>query len=157
MPKIQSKLDTRQLSLMDYLRALQPVDGERPAREGSLDIRDALRESLTDAIRSCHLSRWEIAGRMSHLVGVEISKYMIDAWTADSKEGHRFPAEYLPAFCRAVGSTAPLTVIAEAAGVFALPGPEALRAEIQKFDEAERKARSEKRKLMLFLQEIEKP
>ncbi|MFH1984154.1 MAG: hypothetical protein ABIL58_20125 [Pseudomonadota bacterium] len=155
MAKKPAKIDTAQLSLFDYISQLASAPQGQP-REGSLDIRDALRESLTDAIRSCSLSRWELAGRMSHLVGVEISKYTIDAWTAESKEGHRIPAEYIPAFCKATGSQAPMKVIAEAAGVFALPGPEALRAEIQKFAEAERKARAEKRKRELFLQEIEK-
>ena len=53
------------------------------------------------------------------------------------------------------GSREPLSLLAEKAGLFALPGPEALRAEIQKLDEEAKKLSAEKRKRVLFLQEME--
>lgn len=91
---------------------------------------------------------------MSALVNHEISKYMLDTWTAESKEYHRFPAEYLPAFCQAVDSYEPLQFMAEKAGVFMLPGPEALRSEIKKIEEEIRKLQKQRQKRMTFLEEM---
>jgi len=39
-----------------------------------------------------------VASRMSELTGHEISKTMLDAWTAESREAWRFPFEYATAF-----------------------------------------------------------
>lgn len=93
---------------------------------------------------------------MSHLVGQEISKYMLDAWTAESKDGHRMPAEFLPAFCLVTEDRRPLGLLAENAGLFALPGPDALRSEIRKLEEEERRIKQERRKREMFLKEMEK-
>lgn len=40
-------------------------------------------------------------------------------------------------------------------GVFVLPGPEALRAEIQKLEEEIRRTAQEKKKRLMFLREME--
>ncbi len=124
--------------------------------EGAGNVRERLRLALSAAIKQCSLSRWEIAGKMSHLLGHEISKYSLDAWTAESKEGHRLPAEYLPAFCSVTGDNGPLQLLAETAGLFALPGPDALRSEIRKLEEDSRRINQERRKRELFLKEMEK-
>lgn len=153
MSKRDAKIAIKQLSLFDLLAGIQRQP--EPATEGTANMREALRKALNAAISASPLSRHQIAGQMSHLLGCDITKTMLDAWTAESKEGHRFPAEYLPAFCRATGSQRPLELLAEAAGMFALPGPDALRAEIQRLAEDERKARAEKRKRELFLAEME--
>ena len=108
------------------------------------------------AIKGCSLSRWEIAGKMSHLLGAEVSKFSLDAWTAESKEGHRMPAEYLPAFCQVTGDQGPLRILAEVAGLYALPGPDALRSEIRKLEEDSKRINQERRKRELFLKEMEK-
>ena len=92
---------------------------------------------------------------MSYLLANQVSKTTIDSWTAESKECNRVPAEYLPAFCKVTGDREPIRLLAERGDMFAMPGPEALRAEIQKFTEQEGKARAEKRKRMRFLEEME--
>jgi len=143
------------MSLLDILQRVQDEHEEAEPTEGRLSIAERLRQALAVAIRSCNLSRHQIAGEMSHLLGCEVSKTTIDAWTAESKEGHRIPAEYLPAFCKATGDLTPIRIIAETGGMFAMPGPEALRAEIQKYDEQERKARAEKRKRLKYLEDME--
>ena len=157
MANKRAKIDTRQMSLFEYLERVQSE--KRASRLqgaiGRLNMREPLRQALVNAIRQSDLSRHQIAGEMSHLLGVEITKTTIDAWTAESKPQNRMPAEYLPAFCQATRCTEPLEILNEAAGIFGLPGPDALRAEIQKLDEAEREARAAKRKRLLFLQEME--
>ena len=154
MPKRKPKIDSRQMSLFDIVRQASEAP-KAQAQEGELDIANVLGLSLVEAIRNCPLSRHQIAGEMSHLLGVEVTKTTIDTWTAESKERHRIPAEYLPAFCRATGSREPIRLLAERGDMFAMPGPEALRAEIQRLTEEEAKARAEKRKRIRFLEEME--
>jgi hypothetical protein len=122
--------------------------------EGGLNIRYQLQGILSAAIAQSRLSRWEIAGRMSALLNIEVTKFRLDSWTAESKEYHRFPAEYLPAFCQVVGSYQPLEFLAEKAGVFVVPGQEALRAEIQKIESEIKELHAIKRKRLLFLSEM---
>ena len=150
MSKSKKKTD-RQYSLFDLISKLQNPATLSP---GSLNIQYNLQGIVSECIKRCSLSRWEIAGRMSALINQEITKYMLDTWTAESKEYHRFPAEYLPAFCQAVGSYEPLRFLAEKAGVFVLPGPEALRAEIKKIEEEIKDLQKQRQKRMLFLEEI---
>ncbi len=155
MSKRKSKVDNRQLSLFDVIKECSARVTEQ-AQEGEMDIANVLRLALVEAIRQCPLSRHQIAGEMSHLLGVEVTKSTIDTWTAESKDRHRIPAEYLPAFCRATGNREPIRLLAERGDMFAMPGPEALRAEIQRLAEDESRARAEKRKRMRFLEEMEK-
>ena len=152
MSKKRRKSDNKQLNLFDYIKQLQE---QKEITEGALNVRDPLRRVLSQALKDCPLSRYQVAGEMSHLTGVTITRWMLDAWTAESKNNHRIPAEYVPAFCEATKSRLPISIINEAAGIFALPGPDALRSEIQKWDEKEKTARAEKRKRQIFLREIE--
>jgi hypothetical protein len=155
MPKKKKKIDNnKQLSLLDVLRQAQ---GLRPAdrTEGSVNIGERLRLSLIDGIKQSNMSRWEIAGVMSHLLGREVSKYTLDSWTAESKDNHRPPADAVPAFCLAVNYMEPLRILTDPAGLFTLPGPDALRAEIRKLDEQRLDIMAEKRKREIFLKEME--
>lgn len=130
---------------------------------GSLDIdtelRAAISQDIKHAIVPCtgrELSRYEVAARMSELVGHEITKSMLDNWTAEAHDKHRFPAQYLPAFVIATGGQRQaFEVLSRKSGLFALPGPEALRAEIQRLDEQEKKIKAEKHKRKIFLKEME--
>lgn len=159
MAKGRQKIDPNQLNLFDdfieRIRECSDSASSKPA-EGSLNMRDLLRRALCEDIKHSPLSRWEIAGRMSHLVGAEISKYTIDAWTAESKEGHRMPAEYVPAWCKALDSRRVLRVISDTAGTFVMDPPDVLRAQNQRDSEKIRKIRSSIRKREIFLKEMER-
>jgi hypothetical protein len=155
MAKIKQRIDSNQVSLFDILKNLQEESQtSRPA--GSFDIDSQFRAAISEALKHCPLSRWQVAARMSELVGSEITKSMLDSWTAESKEGHRFPAIFLPAFCEAAGCSEPLKLMGRLVGVFILPGPEALRAEIQRIGEEINRKQAEKRKREIFLKEMEK-
>ena len=156
MSKSRKKIDA-QLSLFDVIKDLhhspEPADGE-------LRVINDLRASLREAIKTCPLSRHQIAGEMSHLLGEAVTKEMIDSWTRESDQinGRRprhIPAEYLPAFCKATGSNGPLVLLGDRVGMFVLPGPEALRAEIQRLDEELNRLKAEKKKRLFFLREVE--
>lgn len=154
MSKRRKRVDNRQISLFDVLQQTS-CQAKSESTEGEMDISNKLRLALILAIKQSPLSRHQVAGEMSHLLGVEVSKTTIDSWTAESKDRHRIPAEYLPAFCKATEDREPLRLLVEHGGMFAMPGREALRAEIQKFSEQESKARAEKNKRKRFLEEME--
>lgn len=152
MSKLNNSLD-HQLSLLDLIDHVQRHP-QTPS-EGSLDVKNTFQALIIDTIKKSDLSRWEIAGKMSALIGVEITKYMLDAWTSESKDGHRFPAIYLPAFCQAVGDYRPIKILAEKAGVFVLPGVEVLHAEMAKRIKRRDKENREIKRIKMFLRELE--
>lgn len=150
----KSRFDDSQPSLFDLIQHAQGIE-ESPSNEGSLNIEAQLRRSLSDGIKQSPLSIYEIAGEMSHLLGETITAEMIYSWTAESKSKHQIWGSRLPAFCRAARWRQPLEIMTRAAGAFCLPGPEALRAEIQRLREDERKSATERRKREIFLKELE--
>ncbi len=110
---------------------------------GALDYGLAVRRLLAEAIKhSAQNTHW-IAARMSELTGVAISEHQVHAWTAPSREGWRFPLEYLPAFEAACETHALTAWLAAVRGGRLLIGREALNAELGRqerlIDEARRK------------------
>ena len=125
--------------------------------EGSLCLAGPLGQAMNTAIKGCSLSRWEIVGKMSHLLGREVTKAQLDSWTAESKEAsHRPPADAVSALCIVTNCKEPLLVLCEPVGLFIVPGPDALRAEIQRLDEEAKRIAAKKRTRQVFLKEMEK-
>lgn len=154
MSRNHTQSDTRQLSLLDAIAAAEALR-HRPAAPSELgDLEEKVRRSLAEGIHRSPLSRWQLAGEVSSLLGREISKHMVDKYTS-AEAPHHCPPDVLAAICRVLGWREPLCLLSEAAGLFCLPGPEALRAEIRRLEEAERKARSEKKKREAFLAQME--
>lgn len=160
MSKVRKKIaDKRQMNIFDLLKELSESQPQQPT-EGQFRIIDPLKASLRAAIKACPLSRHQIGGEMSHLLGESITKERIDSWTRESDEingrpGRHIPAEYLPAFCHVTDCNEPIMIMGRMSGVFVLPGPEALRAEIQKLEEEIQGAKARKKKRMMFLREME--
>lgn len=159
-----------QPTIFDWLRKVEDMARQTASVDssgsclpnGSLDIDSEFRAAVSQDIKHAkdhtgrELSRYEIAARMSELTGVEITKTMLDNWSAESHEKHRFPCQFLPAFVIATGGQRrAVEVISRHSGLFLLPGPDALRAEIQRLDEEERRIKAEKQKRKIFLREIE--
>ena len=126
-----------------------------PHPAGSLDIDQEFRESVSQALKYSPNSRYQIAATISEMIGADITKSMLDSWTSNAKEGHRFPAVFMPAFCLATGSTEPLKVLTRHVGVFVLPGADALRSDIRRRDENIAREKAEKRKCVSLLVEVE--
>jgi hypothetical protein len=154
MTKKKNRIDIHQASLFEILQNFQN-DAPAPKPIGSYNCDRRFREAISEALRWSPLSRYQVAARMSELTDTDITKTMLDSWTAESKEQHRFPAIFLPAFCEAVGCVEPLQMLGRLVGLFVLPGPEALRAEIQRIEEEIGRAHGERRKRLLFLKEME--
>ncbi len=141
-----------QLSLLDLLR--QEQEERQTCRPGRLNQALQISAAIKSAIRNAPKSRETIADEMSELTGERISAGMINNWTADSHP-HDMPGRFYSAFCRVTGDIELIRLLAEGAGVFTLPGPDALRAEIQKLDEQAKDLQAEKKKRLMFLQELE--
>lgn len=101
---------------------------------GALDVGLTVRHLVSDLLKASPKSRFEIAARMSELLGHEVTKHQLDAWTAESREGWRFPLEYLPAFEVAVETHQVTTWLADLRGCKVLVGKDALDAEIGKLE-----------------------
>jgi len=145
--------DHRQMSLFDVIVNNQQNSFTCPP--GSLNLHSELSQAASLDLKECPLSRWQVAGSMSELTGTEITKSMLDSWTAESKEGHRMPAVFVPAFCIMTKSTRTLEVMTRHVGVFVLPGADALRSEVRHIDEEIELLKAEKKKRVLYLKDAE--
>jgi hypothetical protein len=114
--------DTSTLDLFD-VPAAPPLTG------GSLDYDTELRHVLSDALKRTPASRYEVAARMSELTGTQITKEMLDAWTAESKTPWRFPFQFAAAFEAACETTCLQELLGRKRGSRILVGEDALLAE----------------------------
>lgn len=119
--------DTLTLDLFEVPVARTPLPG-------ALDVGLQVRHLISDLLKACPNTRFEVAARMSELTGQEITKHQLDSWTAESREGWRFPLEYLPALEVALGSHQVSSWLADLRGCKLLVGKEALDAEIGKLE-----------------------
>lgn len=115
--------DNSTLDLFEIPLAPEPTGG-------SLDYAAELCAVLGDALKKTPLSRYQVAARMSELTGQEISKAMLDAWTAESKTPWRFPFEYAAAFESACDTTCLQELLGRKRGSRILVGEDALMAEL---------------------------
>jgi len=154
MTKKQNKsvTDANQLTLFDLLK--QEQTERLQSAPGRLCISARMYAEIRKAVKDAPMSRETLADRMTELSGRTITIHMIANWIAESHP-HHFPADLIPTLCIASGYNGPLQVQNDAVGIFTLPGADALRAEIQKLDEDILGYKAEKRKRLLFLQELE--
>ncbi len=126
-----------QLTIFDFVKENEALK-ETALQPGSFNISNQLRGELSEGLRRSGMSRFEIAAKMSELVGTEITKSQLDSWTAESKEYHRFPAEYLPAFCQVTGHKDLLRMMVKLIHCYLLESEEALLAELGRIDQTKR-------------------
>ena len=156
MTKKNKNLSANQLNLFEWLK-------NSPSRNplGSLDIDSEIRAAISEDLKTAcdgagrGISRYEVAARISELTGHEITASMLYNWTAESHSENKFPLNLLPAFVIATGrQRRTFEVLSRHSGLFALPGPEALRAEIQQFEERIKDLRDQRDKRKILLKEI---
>ncbi len=95
-----TNLNKKSADFMSTQRSLLDIVEEQEMIQ-NFDIATAVRRTVSEAIRESGLSRYDIASRMSEYLGRELTKAQLDSFSAESKDGHRFPLEYVPAFCHA--------------------------------------------------------
>lgn len=134
-----------QLSLFDIVKRISQGEKNLASKAGSFNVDAQIRALLSDALKKCPLSREVVAGKMSELMGMEITKSQLDSWTAESKENHRFPFAYAPAFCEATGNTDIFRAAVEMIGCYLLKGEDALLTELGRIEkQKEEMAKKEK-------------
>lgn len=121
-------LNPAQLSLEFLFDTTVPA---APAPEaGGLKLHLDLCKVIADALKASPLTRDEIGARMSALTGEHITKHMLDAWSAKSREAWRFPLEYLPALEETLETHAITQWLAGVRGCRVFHGRDALLAEL---------------------------
>jgi hypothetical protein len=157
MTKFKKRTDTdkTQSSLFDLIKQQHEERLQQEPKIGTLNITLQLQEIIDKCIGQSPLSRDIIAGRMSELTGQQITRVMLDSWTSSAKQKHRFPAEFLPAFCIAVENNAPINFLAGKCGIFTMMDKDVLLAEMARKMSTRDEANKEIKKIKLFLQEIE--
>lgn len=109
------------------------VPPEPVGENGGLDISQEVREVLSEVLAKAAtrgVDRHAVAAAISRLTEREISKHMLDRYSAITTEDWRFPLEALPALVKATGDFRLLELIADACGCRVLRGEEAILAEI---------------------------
>ncbi|MCK9514341.1 MAG: hypothetical protein M0R28_24350 [Pigmentiphaga sp.] len=124
--------DERQMSFDDYFVVPTPAE-VRPGSIAGFDCE--LRQALSRSLKSQSLSRYEVAAKMSEMLGDDISKNMLDAYTAESRETHQISVVRLVAMILATKDYDLLAMIAEKVGCRLLVGEEAIGAEIGFIDQ----------------------
>lgn len=104
--------------------------------EGSLNFAAELCGALSAALKRSSKSRYEIAARMSELLGQEVSKFQLDSWTAESREGHRFPFEYAAALEAACETNVLQELLSRKRGTRVLIGEDSLITELGRIGKA---------------------
>lgn len=135
----------------DKTRDLFEVPTPPTTRPGSLDHRSQISGMVGDLIKEAADDRYALAAEMSRLTDKDVTKYMLDAYSAESRDEYNLPFWLVPAFETASHTTALSAWLAEARGGRLLVGRDVLAAELGKLervrDDANRKARA-LRKLM---------
>ena len=118
---------------------------------GSLDYASELRHCLSEALKKSPKSRYEIAARMSELTGYDITKAMLDAWTAESRSPWRFPFEYAAAFEVACESICLQELLCRKRGSQILQGEESLLTELGRLDREEQQVKQRRLAIRKYL------
>jgi hypothetical protein len=95
---------------------------------GGLSCRAEIAHAMSDALKG-H-DRYEIAAKMSKLLGREISKHILDAYTAESREDHIPPLDTAIAFDLATESRVLAELFAHKIGAKLAVGKEAMDAKL---------------------------
>lgn len=125
-----------------------------PPTPGSLDMSQRVKETLSAVLKAAPFKRWEIAGRMREYLGFEITESQLNAWSAESKEGHRFPLEYLPAFCYATSDYTLADLIVRGCGCKLIKSEEVILLELARIDDEARQREDRKEKLLTCLEQM---
>lgn len=100
----------------------------------SMDFRAVVAHLVTDMIQAGEGDRYAIAGRMSRLVGKDVSKAMLDGYTAESRVAFNLPLYLVPALEAACETTLLTEWLASVRGGRVLLGRDVLAAELGRLE-----------------------
>lgn len=152
MSKLDQKIDTGQISIFDLIRQSESLCHPKICNRMSID--GAIRAIISDSIKQCPLSRYEVAAKMSDILGAEITKAQLDSWSAESKENHRFPLIYISAFCQITGCRELARYMAKLCGGHFIEGEDALTLELGKVYEQKRELSKREQRIKNYLESL---
>lgn len=127
---------------------ISAADLESPA----MDLKVRIARAMATALKHCAEDRYEIAARMSRILAPrEVTKNMLDAYAAASKDTHIPNLTFCIAFDDATGQHELLNLYAALRGCRVLVGDEAIRAEIVRLEMQEEELRKKRRRLKTFI------
>lgn len=123
-----------------------------PASPGSMDFRSQVAAIITRMLaealaRDPYMDRYAVAAAASRYAGKEISKAMLDGYTAGSRKAFNLPLWVVPALEFACQSTLLTEWLAEVRGGRLILGPEALQYEASRLRTAELQLAKRRREL----------
>lgn len=121
------------------------------ATPGNLDLDVPLRQALCAGLKHAEGDRFQVAAEMSRVTGREISKNMLDAYTAESRQDYNFPMRYAAAFEHATDSYCLTNLLGAARGCRVLVGEDTILAEMVKIERMEADLKRQKKLLQKHL------
>lgn len=119
------KVDLKTGDLFEVPQAVAPI-------AGVLSCRAQIANVMSDALKGC--DRYQVAMQMSKLLGRDISKHMLDAYTAESREEHMPPIDTAIAFDMATEGMSILNFYAQMLGARLVVGRENLNWQLGKLE-----------------------
>jgi hypothetical protein len=113
----------------------------------SMDYRRQVSAIVAQALKDAPIDRYEVAALMSKHTGREVSKSMLDGYTAESREAFNLPLYLVPAFEVSVQSFALSRWLPEVRGGRLLIGRDMLDAEIGRLQRQRDQASAQLRQL----------
>lgn len=141
------RTDIRQFALEGLFEIPQPV----APTEGSLDYESELCRVLSRSLKETPRSRAQVAADMSVLTGKTITESMLNTWTAESRELHRFPFAFAAAFEVACETTCLQQIMASKRGSVVLVGEDALLAELGRLERTQNEISDRRKQLRSLL------
>ena len=128
---------------------------DTPPTRGSFNDDNLIRAILTDVIRRSKKSREEIAEQMTWLIGDRVTTRALNSYTSGAAEQHRWPAQYLRAFCQVVNDWSLMRALIERSGFQMISADEAALLELGREFLKQKRAAEEIEKLQKRLQGVD--
>lgn len=135
-----ARRDKRTTDLFAYPRPAEP-------HPGAYDYRNAVAHLVSEILREADGDRFELAARISQLSDRDVSKWMLDAYSAESREGHNLPYWIVPALETACQTYRLTNWLVDVRGGELLVGREALDAELGRLERQRTKINERLREL----------
>lgn len=129
MARRKKSVDKDQMILDLFADMVENLSLQGGSQEHLSDFEFRFRRELKAAIDAAGMDRYEIAARMSRLLGREITKSHIDQWTALSTVQRRIHADSLKALCEITDNWSALQLLVESCGFRMLTQDEAVYAQ----------------------------
>lgn len=115
------------------------LDPTAPRQGAFAEIDRMFASGVSRILKEDPRTRFEIAADLSELLDAEVTKWTLDAWAAEAKDGHKVPATRLLLLAAITGRADVLNALLRPFGFAVLAGEEIYLAEIGHL-EAKRRA-----------------